>query len=172
MQPLPVEYHFLSANYPRRDAPEIAQIMAGIGGTPCCCQLSYALNLSEIRIPEWSNRRRNTAGSARGVRFRFLLCVDEVINFLTKRCGGSLRLDVADDGSRKSYVDMKRTIELRQGILAFSDRHYGFHVELWNGRSIHQRDINETFCFGKPEIFFWDCGLRFEDRDYSSLNGL
>jgi Type VI secretion system (T6SS), amidase effector protein 4 len=146
--------------------------MEGIPGTPCCVQLSIALVRSGISIPEKSNRRLNGRGTIQGHRRPLLFCVDEVIDFLSWRFGKGLELKEAGEGTQNSYAAMKRKIAIRQGILAFYDLRYGFHVELWNGRAIHQRDIDERFCFGQPKVFFWECGTQLENLDFSELDGL
>jgi hypothetical protein len=55
----------LASGYPRRDQQDPAlyqyvdQVMTGLAGTPCCVQMSHALNMAGIRVPTSSYRRPN-----------------------------------------------------------------------------------------------------------------
>ena len=60
---IPASINTLSSQYPRRDVKDPAKykyvdtVMKGLQGTPCCVQISHALNLCGIPVPTRSYRR-------------------------------------------------------------------------------------------------------------------
>jgi hypothetical protein len=149
-------------NYPFRPLTGPLQgIMDKVGGTPCCVQLSHSLNLAGITIGPNSFRRPNQTATFPGpnggsATYNYLLCVDELEDYLkTNFVAGT---DIGHDASGKalSEDDIKSSMQGRYGIMMFRDPTYGYHVELWDGGQILQRDMNEHALFSQPRILFWD----------------
>jgi hypothetical protein len=90
---IPAAVGTLSSNYPRRDKKNpalyqyVQQVMRGLPGTPCCVQMSHALNMSGIQIPANSYRRRNTPLTINGTVYYYIPATDELEKFLFEYCG-------------------------------------------------------------------------------------
>lgn len=165
------DFQTLRAAYPTyRALPKhIADYMAALNqnlpegaprNTPCCFQMSEALNAAgaEHRIPGHGHRRRFVTLNGN----HYIGAVDELEVHLTGRYGAGQDLRAAAGAS--AHVNaLKALIRDRQGILVFRDRGYGFHTELWDGRDIiqngapgtHGAAISSSHCFIQPRVLFW-----------------
>lgn len=159
---IPLSYARLAAGYPRRPLDGVlARIMADMpaGATPCCLQLSHAFNLAGAQVPP------KLAGLLRGsVRYVFegrecraYLTPLEVELWLTHVYGPGmvLRENGEERPSRAEYRRMIDSISGKQGALLFRSAGAGFHVELWDGHRIHQRDIDQERQFAEKRVLFW-----------------
>jgi hypothetical protein len=161
----------LTAMYPRRDAKDphkyqhIDAVMKGIPGTPCCAQMSHALNLAGIHIPSRSYRRANTAHTVDGTLYYYLLATDELEKFFISVCGDdgeAINLD--GKGGKRTEAEIKKYIANRPGVLIFRYAGVGVaapagefeHTEIWDGKKTLQRDMNEKFLFSRPRVLMWD----------------
>ena len=133
----------------------------GPRNTPCCFQVSEALNLAgaEHKIPARSYRR----ACARLGQNYYLGAVDELETYLTNRYG---RGDTVYSGPAHGDIHaIKARLAGRAGIITFRDNGYGLHTELWNGEHIIQNGapgsngagMSERGIFGVPRIVFWAC---------------
>jgi hypothetical protein len=159
---LPLSYARLAAGYPRRPLSGVlARIMADMppGSTPCCLQLSHAFSMAGgPPPPKVAGLMR---GSARyvfeGTECRAFLTPIEVEVWLTRSYGPGMAVRQNGEGrpSRGDYRRMLDSISGKQGALLFRSRGAGFHVELWDGQRIHQRDIDQERQFAEPRVLFW-----------------
>ena len=129
----------------------------GSNPTPCCLQMSWALNAAGHTIPRHSFRRPNAVINGRN----HIGAVDELEYYLTGRY--SRTEDIKKDGSGKtrSVPEMKQYLHGRQGILVFRDPTPGVHTELWDTSTIKQKagapgGMNEGHIFSQPRILFWE----------------
>lgn len=169
-----VGFDALRAGYPTYNAlpPHIKKYMDDLNkgraegapkNTPCCFQVSEALNVvgGEHAITERSYRRVN----AKLLGNRYLGAVDELEYYLAGRYGKGEDIKPQAKGSAHPIAAMKDYIAGRQGILTFRDAGYGAHTELWDGTDILQNGaplangagMNQSYCFGQPRILFWQC---------------
>ncbi len=169
---LPLDFATLRSHYPtyNRLPPHIAKYMADLNkgipegkpkNTPCCFQVSEALNLSgaEHAIPPRSWRRAN---SHLGMNY-YLGAVDELEIHLTSRYGKGEGLHLTAGSGTDRTKKMKAAIAGRQGILCFRDQGYGAHTELWDGTDIVQNGapaangaaLSGGYIWGQPHIWFW-----------------
>jgi Type VI secretion system (T6SS), amidase effector protein 4 len=169
---LPFDYDTLRNNYPtyNRLPKHIANYMDALNKnlpvgksrhTPCCFQVSEALNLTgaEHAVPARSYRRAN----ARLGLNHFLGAVDELEAHLTVRYGKGEGLHIgAGSGADRTKL-MKAKIAGRKGLICFRDHGYGAHTELWDGSSIVQNGapaangagLSGAYIWGQPYIWFW-----------------
>lgn len=142
-------------------------------GTPCCVQVSHSLNMAGQTITQTyiGQRRNNSRIRVHGQDYYYLLAVDELERWLTLRYGAGEVVHLDDGGSRRTPQQIKDYLQGRTGILAFRSSGYGFHTELWDGRQIVQRDMNEHACFSQPRVLFWDCGAPQWLTDYMNSQG-
>ena len=132
----------------------------GGGNTPCCIQMSHALNAAGVTIPAEGRPQRRQGGNPNimGGNGYYLLCVDELEDFLTGAAGATDYFE----GNKVTRSNIKTMILGRQGILAFrsgGDGTYGFHTELWTGRQIVQShgisgNMSEGSCFSQPRVLW------------------
>lgn len=139
----------------------------GSNPTPCCLQLSWALNASGHKVPRDSFRRQN-ADLGRGGWG--LGAVDEVEVYLTNRYGRTEDITRGPSGTR-SVPQMREYIHGRQGILVFRDSTPGVHTELWDTSTIRQRGggaggMSEGYIFGQPRILFWEVANTVSDKQW------
>lgn len=161
----------LAAMYPRRDVKDpdkykhVEAVMSGLRGTPCCVQISHALNLAGIEIPPRSYRRANTPHSVDGRLFHYLLATDELEKFFISLCGdGGEQVNLDAKGNKRTEAEIKKHIANRPGVLIFRYAGVGAvapegefeHAEIWDGKKILQRDMNEKFLFTRPRVLLWD----------------
>lgn len=167
------DFRVLRAAYPTYTnlPPHISRYMDALNeglqpgqprNTPCCFQMSAALNGAgaEHRIPPQSHRRR----TARLNGDYYLGAVDELEVHLTGRYGrGEDLRGLLGQGATPRQ--MRAHLAGRQGILCFRDRGYGFHTELWDGADIVQNGapgtngarISASHCFVQLRVLFWPC---------------
>jgi hypothetical protein len=160
---IPASFDKLRQNYPARPdlTPELAAFMSSITGTPCCVQVSHALNMAGLFVSQTydGGRRANAPIRIDGRVYYYLLAVDELERWLTLKYGAGEVVHTEYDGRRRSPQQIKAYLQGRTGILAFRNAQFGFHTELWDGRQIVQRDMNEHALFTQPRVLFWDCGI-------------
>lgn len=133
--------------------------------TPCCIQVSHALNLAGHMIPVRSHRRENAP--IPGGAGRYVQAVDELELYLAATYGRGEEIKTPDIAKAKDAIQrMKQRLDGRQGILVFRDGGAGFHTELWDKTHIiqngaptaHGAAMSETGIFGQPRVLFWPVG--------------
>ncbi len=129
----------------------------GSNPTPCCLQMSWALNAAGHTIPSRSYRRQNAMIDKQN----HIGAVDELEMYLTSRYGKTEDIKKDAWGNSRSLAQMKAYLDSRQGILVFRDQTPGVHTELWDTNSIKQKagapgGMNEGHIFGQPRILFWE----------------
>jgi hypothetical protein len=124
--------------------------------TPCCLQISHALNATGQKILSRSFRRDNApiAGNY------YIQAVDELEHYLIGRYGRTEDIRKDSAGKTRTEAQMKHYLEGMQGILLFRNTGAGAHTELWDGKNIIQKagapgGMNEQYIFGQPRILFW-----------------
>lgn len=178
---IPVDFEVLRRNYARRipdpkapdssvlELKDLQNFMDSLPppppplkNTPCCIQVTHALNLAGQTIPQTNptaRRTRTTPITVNGVSRNYILAVDELEAWLTFKYGAGL--DVRGfAGLAKADSDMtamKRQLSLVKGILLFRDSGAGLHTELWDGKQILQRDMAEAHLFSRPRVLVWCC---------------
>ncbi|HSB64661.1 MAG TPA: T6SS effector amidase Tae4 family protein [Thermoanaerobaculia bacterium] len=120
--------------------------------TPCCLQISHALNAAGQKIYPFSYRRQN---QPLGGNY-YIGSVDELEHYLTARYGRTEDIKIG-----RTEAEMRRYLDGKQGILVFREGFAGAHTELWNKNSIIQKQgtpsgMNEGALFSKPRILFWE----------------
>jgi hypothetical protein len=156
-----VDFDDLAGHYPTYNKlpKELKDFMTGLGpgNTPCCVQVSHALNKVGPRIPSQGYRRRN---SPIGSDF-YILAVDELEVYLTWRFGKGEEIK----HQKRTLAQMKQYLNGKQGILLFRDTGAGYHTELWdtdhilqdgNARSSNGAVMNQENIFSKPRVLFWE----------------
>ena len=131
--------------------------------TPCCFQISEALNVvgGEHKVTERSYRR----GNCKLLGNYFLGAVDELEYYLAGRYGKGEDIKLYATGEKHPITAMKAHIAGKRGILAFRDKGYGAHTELWDGTDIvqngapaaHGAALSQSFIFGRDRVLFWEC---------------
>jgi len=135
--------------------------------TPCCVQVSHALNSAGLRIPPHSFRRL----TSRIGPFYYILAVDELEEYLAGVHGRGENIKRAPSGKVRSMDEMKQYIDGKQGILVFRDAppSAGLHTELWDKTHILQDGVSpppapdgrragmsQTDIFGAAKVWFWE----------------
>ncbi|HWY04573.1 MAG TPA: T6SS effector amidase Tae4 family protein [Candidatus Acidoferrum sp.] len=174
---IPVDFEVLRRNYARRvpnqDDPskshlELIDLKNYIdslppGNTPCCIQVSHALNLAGQTIPPTNptaRRQNNETIRVEGVSRKYILAVDELEAWLTFKYGAGLdvRKFAGLPDSSNDMEAMKIQLSSVKGILVFREPPgFGMHTELWDGRRILQGDMDEKHLFSRPRILVWCC---------------
>ncbi len=165
----------LQSFYPRRPlGGNLKTFMDGLGpgNTPCCVQVSHALNMAGEKIPQtydYAKVRGRTPSPIQvdGVSNFYLLAVDELEMWLTQKYGAGLNVRAlaglkqtpsSDPTQRRKDVEqMKAYLSGYKGILLFRTAGAGLHTELWDGTRILQRDMDETNLFSQPRVLMWYC---------------
>jgi len=173
---LPAKKQSLVSQYPRRDLPAnmdkanaerfkvVQEVMTRLPGTSCCVQISYALNMSGISVPIASYRRPNESTTIKGRRYYFLAATDEMEEFLTVQFGEPEVISKELGGKARTEKQVKEYIKNRPGILVFRQQPRqkpglpGIfeHTEIWDGKQIQQRDMNEGYLFTCDRVLLWD----------------
>lgn len=130
--------------------------------TPCCFQVSHALNAVGQEVSARSHRRANP--KIYGGNGYYLGAVDELEHYLAQRYGVGESIKKDSSGAARTEQQMKDYLKDRTGLLAFRDQGLGLHTEFWNGTSILQSGsipgatavMNERGLFAQPRILFWD----------------
>ena len=173
---IPVNFEVLRLNYSRRipnpkkpdssilEVKELQNYMDSLPpkNTPRCIQVSHALNLAGQTIPATNPTARRTNNepiTVAGVPRNYIRAVDELEAWLTFKYGAGL--DVRGfAGLPKTSNDMaamKLQLSSVKGILLFRESGAGMHTELWDGKQILQRDMDEPHLFSRPRILVWIC---------------
>jgi len=167
---IPASINTLSSQYPRRDQKDPAKyqyvdkVMKGLEGTPCCVQMSHALNMCGIPVPQRSYRRNpNPRLPLNGRDCSYLLATDELEDFLQTFYGAPETIN-RDLNQVRDAAQVKAYIKNRPGLLIFrysalrvpAPKGQFEHTELWDGTQILQRDMAEDFLFSRPRILMWD----------------
>ncbi len=161
-------FALLKQNYPTYNKlpPEVEKFMEDLNGgqkdhwqnTPCCVQVSHALNKAGLKIPKQGYRRANSliAGDY------YILAVDELEQYLSWRYGRGEEIK----HNHKTLAEMKAYLNGKQGILLFRDGGAGYHTELWDNDHILQNGLdpisgggavmNQANIFSKPRVVFWE----------------
>jgi Type VI secretion system (T6SS), amidase effector protein 4 len=163
-----VSFDTLKAGYPTyKSLPRPLQnFMDGLnkvtpGNTPCCVQISHALNQVGQPIPPRSFRR----GNAPIGPYYYILAVDELEQYLSGRYGRGEEIKKDPSGKMRSTVEMKQYLDGKQGILLFRSAGAGHHTELWDMTHIIQDGhaisgggaiMNESNIFGQQRVLFWE----------------
>jgi hypothetical protein len=176
---IPATFGTLRANYPpRKNAggydPGMYQCVADViatlpsSSTPCCVQMSRALNMAGIALPAASYRPPRDSGNPQmtinGNTYNCILATDELEKFLYDFTGDDGESINKNLDSTRSMSDIKAYIANRPGLLIFrysdlkvpAPRGQFEHTELWDGTQILQRDMNEGFLFTRPRVLMWD----------------
>ena len=167
MASIPVSIERIRGVYPFRTSkegefggklanPDLRKVMDRNPGTPCCVQVSHALNMAGFPVtPGYKGQRRwPDAQEINGVTYYFILAVDEMENFITDR------FDTGELLSKKRTAqDIKKYIKGRPGLLIMRDSTPGVHTEFWTGMSFLQTDMAVDHLLGLPRVLFWDCTL-------------
>jgi hypothetical protein len=133
------------------------------GNTPCCVQVSHALNEVGQVIPPKSFRRENAPIGP----YKYILAVDELEQYLSGRYGRGEEIKHLPTGKMRTLVEMKQYLKGKQGILLFRNSGAGHHTELWDDTHILQDGhaisgggaiMNEQNIFGQPRVLFWTVG--------------
>jgi hypothetical protein len=131
--------------------------------TPCCLQVSHALNQygGKHVIGPRSSRPRANIQLPPGSGIYHVQAVDELEGHLSSQYGAGEEVKTKD---RKDGAAIKAYLSGSQGILCFRNGGAGAHTELWDGSSIIQRSgapmsngaaISESYCWGQPRVVFW-----------------
>lgn len=167
---IPASISMLSSQYPRRDQKDPAKyvfvdkVMTGLPGTPCCVQMSHALNMCGIPVPQRSYRRNpNPSLRINGKDCSYLPATDELEDFLQTAYGEPETIN-RDLSKTRSMDEIKGYIKDRPGLLIFRYEKLRVpapsgqfeHTEIWNGTQILQRDMDERFLFARPRVLMWD----------------
>jgi Type VI secretion system (T6SS), amidase effector protein 4 len=159
------DFDTLKANYPTYKTlpPPLQKFMdaLGPGNTPCCVQVSHALNNAGQPIAPSSFRRPNSKIGP----YYYILAVDELEQYLSGLHGRGEEIKRDSSGKMRSTADMKQVLDGRQGILLFRSAGAGHHTELWDKTHIMQDGkavsgggaiMNESNIFGQPRVLFWE----------------
>lgn len=163
-----VSFDTLKAGYPTyKTLPTpLQRFMDGLnkitpGNTPCCVQISHALNKVGQHIPANGFRRANS----RIETSYYILAVDELEQYLSGRYGRGEEIKRDPAGKVRSTVEMKQHLDGKQGILLFRSAGAGHHTELWDKTHIIQDGkaisgggaiMNESNIFGQQRVLFWE----------------
>ena len=152
--------------------PDGKIVMVQPNNTPCCIQVSHALNMAGQKIPATYNYAKQRGRSpspiqVNGLTNYYLLAVDELEQWLTQKYGAGLEvralagLPKTPSGNliqrKKDMEQMKDYLSGYTGILLFRDVGAGLHTELWDGSQILQRDMDEVNLFSQSRVLMWYC---------------
>lgn len=188
MGSIPVSIDTIRRTYPHRLSkegefggqladPELRKVMNRNPGTPCCVQVSHALNLAGFRIwPGFRGERRvMESQNIDGTTYFFLLAVDEMENYLTDRYGPPaeafsnapivVTAPTPEEAKRKRQAveaqdanQIRARIRNRPGLLVMRDDTFaGIHTEFWTGTSFLQTDMAVDHLLSVRRVLFWDC---------------
>ncbi len=107
----------------------------GSNPTPCCLQVSWALNEAGHTVPSHSHRRQNALIDGK----YHIGAVDELEVYLTSRYGKTEDITKDPWGKARTLSGMKEYLHSRQGILVFRNNTPGVHTELWDTNTIKQK---------------------------------
>lgn len=168
-----VEFETLRQNYPVYTAlpPHLKNFLNALNkgvkpgqptNTPCCMQVSEALNAcgGSHKIAPKSHRRPNSELPAKSGNY-YLLAVDELEKHLVATYGPGEEVKVK---GRMDKTAIKKYLNGKQGILVFREGVAGKHTELWDRTRILQDGapsasgarMSEDGIFGTPRVVFWE----------------
>jgi len=163
--PLPLQKFMDGLNKPVIDRNKIhkekGEPLEHLPNTPCCVQISHALNKAGQLVPTSSFRRANSQIES----YYYILAVDELEQYLSGRYGRGEEVKKPPSGNARSRDEMKQYLHDKQGILLFRDTGAGYHTELWDKTHIIQDGnavsgggaiMNEGGIFGQPRVLFWE----------------
>jgi hypothetical protein len=163
---IPVSFEKIRSVYPFRITkegtfggklanPDLRKVMDRNPGTPCCVQVSHALNMAGFPItPGYRGQwRRPDPQEIDGVIYYFILAVNEMENYITDR------FDTGEQLSGMRSKDIRQYLKGRPGLLIMRDSTPGVHTEFWTGTSFLQTDMAVDHLLGLPRVLFWDCTL-------------
>lgn len=172
MGSIPVTVDAIRGVYPHRltkegpfggklDHPDLRKIMDRNPGTPCCVQVTHALNMTGFLVsPGFKGQRRPPEREKiNGTLYYFLLAVDEVENYLTDRYGPGEALHKDANGKQRTPQDIKKYIDGRPGLLVMIGIPKRDHTEFWTGTSFVQPGMAVDTLLSMPRVVFWDCTL-------------
>jgi hypothetical protein len=139
--------------------------------TPCCLQVSDALNLTETDPAK--KIAPKSPSKAMGFRPNPQLppgsgryCVQNVLELEEHLTAAYGKGEEVKTGPTMTQPQVEAALKDRQGILLFRDGGLGFHTELWNKTSIVQngapsadgspRGLMSPQIFGKKRVVFWE----------------
>lgn len=167
MGQIPVDFQRMANAYPMRSSkegqfggklkdPDLRKFMSSIPGTPCCVQVSHALNMAGMLVPQnyTGARRLNSRITINGTAYYYLLAVDEMERYLTQLYGSGELVSAGRNAN-----EIKKYLRGRKGILVMRDPSPGIHTELWDGNSFLQKDMAVDHLLGLPRVLFWECTL-------------
>ncbi|OJY36837.1 MAG: hypothetical protein BGP06_14265 [Rhizobiales bacterium 65-9] len=180
-----VSFEDIRTNYPKYDKlpKPVKTYMDGLNkgieegkpkNTPCCIQVSHALNAVGQDIYSRSYRRPNPR--IPGGNGYYLGAVDELEHYLAQRYGAGENIKKTPAGGTRTEKQMKEYLQDRTGLLVFRNSGAGFHTEFWDGAHILQSGaipgatavMNEKAIFGQARILFWDI---FDSSDRNPIPG-
>ena len=162
MTQIKLEWDVVKHAYPKRPLTGPLKVkMDSIPGTPCCVQMSHALNAAGSTVGNRSNRRLNEPIITSLGKKYYLLAVDEMKWYLEQNFGLGEEISTDDNGKKRSIKEQKAALDDRTGILVFSKPPWGEHTELWDTDHMHQRDISEHL-FESCKVLFWDVMITAE----------
>src|SRR5262245_48931159 len=124
--------------------------------TPCCLQMSHALNATGQKIHSRSHRRANAVIGGN----YYIQAVDELEHYLIGRYGATEDIKKDAAGKIRTQAQMKLYLDGKQGILVFRSTGAGAHTERWDRNSIIQKagapgGMNAQHIVGQPRILLW-----------------
>lgn len=167
---IPVDFNLLADNYPFRiqkvgnfggglKDPDLRKLMARNPGTPCCVQVSHAMNMAGLLIPKTYPhcRRPNDGMKLKGVTYYYLRACDEMEIYLTYAYGAGelVRNKPISDPPLPRATRERAILSNRQGILVMREGPFGIHAELWTGKSFLQTDMAVDHLLQRPRVLFW-----------------
>lgn len=170
-QNIPINFDIIKLHYPHRTSkegqfggklahPDLRKFMESTPGTPCCVQVSHALNMAGHLVPQVypGMRRENSPIKINGRVFYYLLAVDEMEVWLTHHYGPG---EVLNDGktAKRTATEIKAYLKGRPGLLVMRDATPGVHTEFWDGNGFLQKDMAVDHLLGLPRVLFWDVTL-------------
>ena len=171
-QTIPIAFEVLRTNYPKRldkvgqfggklEHKDLRDFMSRTPGTPCCVQVSHALNMAGHLIPRIypGGRRPNSPIKINGTVFYYLLAVDEMETWLTQQYGPGELVSLDENKTKRNYQQIQEYLSGRTGLLVMRDSTPGVHTEFWDGTSFLQLDMAVAHLLGLPRVLFWDCTL-------------
>ncbi len=126
--------------------------------TPCCLQVSHALNSVKEFIPPHSFRRANPSLGGQ----YYLQAVDELEVYLSGRYGrGENIRRVAATKKLRNPDEMKAYIKGKQGILLFRNNGAGQHTEIWDtDTTLQNGQVPGVYVgpkvFENERVLFWE----------------
>ena len=125
--------------------------------TPCCMQVSEALNKAGVQVPPRSFWRANEKLGS----YYYIRAVNELEQYFSGTFGRVENIKRDSSNNPRNIRQMKQYIDGKQGILIFG----GMHTELWDQTHIMQDGkapggngaiMDEGSIFGTAKVLFWE----------------